>query len=86
MFQKRQYYNIVETYSLNCCRTVVKKFFLCGECYVPTDETYIPNNETYVPNYEMYVPNLGTNFLLWIKNFSVYVNDFSWLLYVLFVV
>jgi hypothetical protein len=48
----------------------VKKFFLCGECYAPADETYIPNNETYVPNYETYVPNLGTNFLL-------YVNDFS---------
>ena len=65
---------------------MVKKFFLCGECYVPTDETYIPTDETYiptdetyVPTDEMYVPNLGTNFLL-------YVNDFSWLLYVLFVV
>jgi hypothetical protein len=43
---------------------VVKKFFLCGECYVPTDETYIPTDETYVPTDETYVPNLGTNFLL----------------------
>ncbi|MBR4930338.1 MAG: hypothetical protein IKZ00_06005, partial [Bacteroidaceae bacterium] len=48
----------------------MKKFFLCGESYVPTDETYIPADETYVPTDETYVPSNGTNFSLSFPDFS----------------